>query len=531
MVIMGKIQNYVKSLSEGKRTLCKATIMALLPILCCIVYCALQGHSVMDVYLPAGEWNDELLYFKQIEAVVEHGIPLGYFGYNEGHAEYLSFGAWSPVLFIPWVLWGLLFGWNLMSPILCNIFLMTVAMFVFVVLTKLNWKQLGALALLYCLFPMFTRYVLSGMPEIICISMVIVFYGLGYSYLKCERGAKIVWMFVLSALLTLMRPYMCLFMFLPIFLWVRRSKSWQSIAGSVTVLLGTFGMYVVINNLLGAEYLEPMFSVEWLKVLLDEGIAEGIRYILFTLVHKGAEFAAGITEALRSGYPVGAFFTVFLVSALIMTVQCVIGIVRRKFEDTEADMILCGHCAFTFWGMFAAQLLMYSLNDGSRHLNTFVAAAICLIAVTERKLPGKTAVLGILFLYLFAVKGNYPHFYQVPFATEERLEWVQYWEDAFAEEMALERVAAPNYDNVVSWVLIDSIEGGTPTLTDWNALYALPAGMGINCCYSDYINDNIKRLKGKYLATLSGGSVDVNCINEGFKEIGRNGNVVIYRVR
>lgn len=525
------MQNFLNKSANQYLTIWKALFAALLPILCCVVYCALRGHSVMDVYLPAGEWNDELLYFKQIEAVVEHGLPLGYFGYNEGHAQYLSFGAWSPVLFIPWVLWGLFFGWNLMSPIWCNLFLMAAAMVIFVVLTKPDWKQLGILAVLYGLFPMFTRYILSGMPEIICISMVIVFYGLGYSYLKRERRAEIIWMFVLSALLTLMRPYMCLFMFLPIFLWIRRKKNWQSAAGSAAVLLGTFGLYVVINSLLGAEYLEPMFSVEWLSVLLEEGLLPGIQFVLYTLVHKGAEFAAGITEAFRSGYPVGAFFTIFLASALIMTVQFVIGIVRRKSEDTAADMILCGHCAFTFWGMFAAQLLMYSLNDGSRHLNTFVAAAICLIAVTERKFPAKTAVLGVLFLYLFTVKGNYPHFYEVPFATEERQEWMAYWKDAFTENMVLETETVPSYDNVVDWVLTDRIGDAAPVLTDWNALYALPAGMGINCCFSDYIKDNLPDLKSKYVATLSGGSVDIACATAGFMELGRQGDVVVYQVR
>lgn len=100
-------------------------------------------ESIGQVYLPSSEWNDELFYFKQVEGIVNYGFPLGYFGFNESHALQLSFAAWSPVLVFPWILWGLVFGWNLLSPVICNIVLMTVTIFVFVWLVKPTWKQLG----------------------------------------------------------------------------------------------------------------------------------------------------------------------------------------------------------------------------------------------------------------------------------------------------------------------------------------------------------------------------------------------------
>lgn len=113
-------------------TLIKSLLLGLLPVICCLVYCAAQGHQLSDVYLPSSEWNDELLYYKQVEGIINYAYPLGYFGYNESRALTLSFGAWSPLLFFPWIIWGLLFGWNFMSPILCNIFLMSLSCFLFV---------------------------------------------------------------------------------------------------------------------------------------------------------------------------------------------------------------------------------------------------------------------------------------------------------------------------------------------------------------------------------------------------------------
>ena len=34
-----------------------------------------DGHVPGDVFLPSSYWNDELMYFKQVEAVVSHGLP------------------------------------------------------------------------------------------------------------------------------------------------------------------------------------------------------------------------------------------------------------------------------------------------------------------------------------------------------------------------------------------------------------------------------------------------------------------------
>ena len=126
---------------KNKFIIIQTIVFALLPLLLCIIHCAIKGHAIWDVYIPAGKWNDELLYYKQVEAIIKGGYPAGYYGYNESCAKMLSFGAWSPVLFFPWVIWGLLFGWGLTSPIYCNIFLLSVSLVAFILLAKPDLKQ------------------------------------------------------------------------------------------------------------------------------------------------------------------------------------------------------------------------------------------------------------------------------------------------------------------------------------------------------------------------------------------------------
>ena len=252
-------------------TMCKAVLLALLPLVCCMVYCASQGKTIGQVYLPGSEWNDELFYYKQVESIVKYGYPYGYFGFNESHALKLSFAAWSPVLVWPWILWGLVFGWNLMSPVLCNIFLMMLCCFLFVWLCKPTWKQMGILTLLFCLYTPFVRYMLSVMPEVICFSMLITFYALAVNYLNQERGYKLVLLFLMAGVMTLMRPYMLLFLLLPAYFWVKRS-GWKGAAGSGLVLALVLGLYAGIKHFLGAEYFAPLFFTDWVEAFFEKGL-------------------------------------------------------------------------------------------------------------------------------------------------------------------------------------------------------------------------------------------------------------------
>ena len=44
---------------------------------------AVYGVPLGKIYLPASAWSDEVYYAKQLSAVVTHGVPQGYFGFNK----------------------------------------------------------------------------------------------------------------------------------------------------------------------------------------------------------------------------------------------------------------------------------------------------------------------------------------------------------------------------------------------------------------------------------------------------------------
>lgn len=534
-------------------TMCKAVLLALLPLVCCMVYCASQGKTIGQVYLPGSEWNDELFYYKQVEGIVKYGYPYGYFGFNESHALKLSFAAWSPVLVWPWILWGLVFGWNLMSPVLCNIFLMMLCCFLFVWLCKPTWKQMGILTLLFCLYTPFVRYMLSVMPEVICFSMLITFYALAVNYMNRERGYKLVLLFLMAGVMTLMRPYMLLFLLLPAYFWVKRS-GWKGAAGSGLVLALVLGLYAGIKHFLGAEYFAPLFFTDWVEAFFEKGLFGGFRFTLGKLYRMGRDFAGHTLQGFRTGLASGAFFAGYLVMLCVLCVQSLRDWFRwrrkgRAQEDRKAvaqavdgedksrflknRLVIEVHLAFSFVAMLFALLLMYKLTEGSKHLLTFLAAGIFVVAQMETVAFKKAVLVGVTFAYFYTYKAVDPYDYQVPFAEAGRKKQVEAWQEALGEVMTLTPEEKPGYGNVVIWAFSDSREretgDSTQILSDWQLLYGLPEGMGISCCMPEYLVQNFQELQSRYLFTLSRGELDRMCEEAGHEELWRDGDAVLYQ--
>lgn len=532
--MMGKA--WIKNKSDD--LLIKCILFAMLPVVCCAVRAALSGHTIGDVYLPNSEWNDELFYYKQVEGIVKYGYPQGYFGFNESHGLKLSFAAWSPVLIAPWIVWGLLFGWNLLSPVLCNILLMTFACLLFVWLARPTWKQLGILTVLFCAYTPFTRYMMSGMPEIICMSHLIVFYGLALNYGRnCDAEGRerqsrtaLIWMFVLAAYLTLMRPYMVLFLLLPCFYWIRsayrRGKLWQGIIGSGCVCGVTVGCYALIKHYFGAEYFAPLFFTDWITTFFTDGIGAGVKNLVGTLYYKGLDFCAHLRQGIRSGLASGAFFGGYLVTMALLIWQSARDGRRKRFTP---QFYAETHLAFSFVAMFFALLLMYKLTEGSKHLLTFIAVGLFVVAMMDTKYFIKAILLGAVFLFFYTYRATEAYDYAVPYQTQERADDIAQWTAYFSENLELTTENTPNYDNVVIWVYNEQSTETGETMK-WQLLYTLPEGCGISCCDSNYVLTNFDSLRSRYLTAAAGGAVDQLCAERGCTELARDEDIVFYEL-
>lgn len=523
-----KIKSFLHLDNEKGSVAAAALFLALVPVVCALLYPLAEGGSFWRLYLPASPWNDELFYYKLTENVLSCGYPQGYFGFNESHGQYLSFAAWSPVLLLFWVVWGFFFGWNLLSPMLCNVALLSLAMLLFALLVKPDKRRCLWTGALYGTFIPVTRYALSCIPEVELFALFIVFLGLTEACRKKYRGWMIHGMFVLVMLMTWMRPYLILLLLTPAaLLLARKGKRALLPAGGVAAV--TAAVYAAVNHFFSAPYLTDLFYTEWITVYFEQGIFAGLRYTLWKLYTSLSSMLhmAGENLTIKSGLisAAGLYYFIFLLLLMLLLGKALRRMRHRDWKGflPEGQMLLC------MSGFFVADLLMYRIQEGGRHTLVYIVGCLFLLPsmdLSEKKRSWLSAVLAVLFLFLFVGRGNIPYEFALPWGSEEHRADLADLEAQLAERMKLSG-DAPSYDNTVIWTAWDSVDGETVTV-DFGAYYAVPKGFGINLCDGGYMDVNLETLRSRYIGTVPGGEFEKRCIAAGGREVGRCRRLVIY---
>ncbi|MBO4883611.1 MAG: hypothetical protein J5570_08930 [Lachnospiraceae bacterium] len=533
--------------------------LGLLPIIYVLVKVIIDPTPVS---LLTSEWNDELFYFKQVEAIIDHGYPLGYYGFNDGHALSLSFAAWSPVLVWPWVLLGFVFGWTMKSVFVYNAIIYSVALILFGIMTKPSVKQTIAIAVWFFAFFLNLRYIYSCMPEVICFAHLLVFWGCMLGFFRSSKKGYMIGAIVLGSLMTWMRPYMILFlMFALLVMFVKASGKRNKIIAfciSFFVMGATAFIYYLLNHFLSAEYFMPFFYTDFITTFFTSGFKAGVHNLFGTLYYKGMDFFRFMKDAFYIDSAPGMFFDIYLFMMAVQGVQLITEwtAVRKNVkpdlvtssesvsEKTETKAagrsmrkkIAAGldgsfwcrlYMLFADFALLIAILLMYKLIEGSKHLLTFIAVgAILMIAKKEKSwICALLMSLCLIYFGAFHAVGN-DYDFGIPRQTAESEARYDYFRSAFEEGIVLDTSNVPSYDNAVIWEFRDFV-GEESVTTDWQMLYAVPSGTGINCCF-DYSYDNFDDLKTRYISAPSGGRIEERCIEEGYRLVARDERFCVY---
>ncbi len=488
---------------KHRKLILQTLLFSLFPLICAFAYCLKDGRIPADVFLPASYWNDELMYFKQVGAIVSHGLPQGWFGFNEAHGSLYPFAAWSPMILLPWAVWGKLFGWSLTSPVYANIVFNMIALGAFCLLVRPDKKQSAFVLGLLGVFIPYTRYMLSGMPEALFMCLGIWFVALSLSYDKDKRLWKLFALTAIVIFLTLSRPYLGLFFLVPVWFAVRRSRIWGSL-GMAAAIGGTAAGYVWITKTCCSPYIEPIVETEWLGIFGTEGLGAGISYVFSTLFDKFSYlYDYFLKRAVKYGLFSGALYAVTGLLALFLLIRSIWAF--RKNRDKDLRML----CLFQFAataGMILALFLFYRMGEGAKHLMIFIVAGLLLTAMLEERRMLLKLCTAALCLYFFAFKALAPYDWQVPYDDGILGAEAKALRDQLDKEISPEN-SGDKYDNTVIWLASDMIgEESVPAL--WGLLYMVPEGCGINFCTQQYVVWNLESLQSRYIAALPGGVVD-----------------------
>lgn len=510
----------MQKISKNYKQIIKILLLTCIPLIACYITCLKNGISLGDIYLGNSKWNDEVLYFKITEAAAKFNIPLGYFGYNESSANFGRFGAWSPVIFIFYILYAKIFGWSMLSPIYCNIILMMFAMFMFAYLVVPTKRQTIFICLFYCIFTMITRYVLSGMPEAAVYSILLIFMGFSIkTYRIHEDDFKIRYLVILNLLvlfLVLMRPYWILLFFVPAWYWYGAKKRKKVIFIEGMMAFVSLAIYFAIASNLCAQYLVPIINLDWLKLVFTNP-GRGIYNIFYILISQMQGILQAMNEGMIQGTLTGVLYTAFLLIILYF----VFSILECKKTDHRKKWALY-YALGCFLIMLLAIFYLYDLQVGSRHIMGFILIFMLILPLIETSEKRNLLFLA-LFIWIFCVRTTDEYMYQIPIHTDDKETAIACGRDELADSIDVN--ADDPWDNTIIWLYSDE------TTIDFTYLYAMPEGMGINLCYKSYVLTNFEHLKPRYIITNIGEEVDLLC-KERKKELkAEYGNVHIWKLR
>ena len=88
---------------------------------------------------------------------------------------------------------------------------------------------------------------------------------------------------------------------------------------------------------------------------------------------------------------------------------------KLKSEGAINRIIIEINYFVVMFGMLMALLLMYKLEEGSKHLLTFIAGGVFIMAVLNNKAFVKNIVFAAVCIFFFMIKGTSAYDYQVPF--------------------------------------------------------------------------------------------------------------------
>ena len=519
----------------NKELLIKCVVALLFPALLCIVYCAVRGIGISELFLPASYNNDCVFYYKQIEGILKGGIPVGYFGFDESRAAVGGLAAWSHLIYFPWIVWGRIFGWNFASVLVCNVVLFGIALAVFTLLTKPGTVNYIISLLALALFPSLPIHLLNALPEAVVASVFIVFLGLSIKICEYSIGkndgnkqnkkyltAYIVAAFVFGAFLTIIRPYMIVFLAVPIYVLIKAYGK-KMIAVSALILFAVIVAYVLITKFFTADYFSPLFDTGIVKLLLKGKIGEAFWTTVSVLKTMTAGIAGFIGSAFKFGSTAGTQYVMAIIGLIVS------GVLVFDKESKERKPVYLVYFIALILLLGAIVLFLQKSNEGARHLWIFAIAGCLILPETVKVNIPVYALKGvsIVLLIIFIARGSLvPTDYDIPVGTPELRSNIEEWKEAF-KALEVDKKATDGFENTVAWVFVD-YDNGDMIVTEYAPLYVLPAGMGISCCYPDHILADIDSVKCRYIYTDAKGEVAKLCEEKNMNIVAKVGDTVIY---
>lgn len=476
-------------LNNDKKKRGPVLMVVVLPLLQAVIialYCMITYKSA----LPVPQWNDEGAYYTLIKTWLATGQPLGYWGFDGGHAILGTGSAWSPAILLPYAVFGMMFGWNYSSVYFANLLFLTFAQILFLLLVRPEKKARIRMFILQAVSTVVLLYSVTLMSELLRFSLAIILAGMIYRlyFGKCSRIFRFVIMPLF--LLALIQIYIFFVFAVPLYVFgvLKGSKWWtwwKKTLISLAVLLLVGGASYYLLHLISSNY--NIYKTENLLEALQSLDIPAVFRAVLSMVKEGL-WGLGSCFLSRMGHGLFQWFVPFIILLIFLPfgVLCADGWKMRNGKQNfwNRDHILCAQGAFGTALFLSAFITVYSLEPFTffRSMGIVLLFTLYLLMMTEHKWLFPVLLLfygtGMIFL-----PANLKDFTEERYPGRETIEEWKELENELESHIALQTDADPWKNTIALYTLEPRV------------LAAMPAGSGVNMMlYTDSIPEKAEYL-------------------------------------
>lgn len=446
------------------------------------VLCNVIGTD--NSWLPMPRWNDEAAYYELLKTWLETGQPLGYWGFDGGHALIGTGSAWSSAILFPYAVFAMMFGLNHSTVFFANIFFMCIANAIFILLVNPNEKQCIRMVLVQIFSVITILYTQALMSEMLRYALIFIMAGMLYRLYFQETGKWFRYVIVPIYMILIIQVYIFMVFVVPLYIFAicRKWKFWKKAVAALgaTGIIG--GASYFLLHLISSNY-----NIYKTEILLDSLKNGDVVAIVRSLVWMVKEGLWGLYSCFLTGTGYGLFkwFLLFLLLLVVSPlVEMTIRFIRKKKgtlgEEKEfwnADRQMMMMVAFSICLYVAAYITVYSLEPFTFFRGVGIVVIFAMYLFTMMK--NKRLFAGLLICYavgMVFMPANFKYFSEERYLTrEQKEEWI-----TFEKELSEVIVVDEEKDEWDNTVAIFTLEP--------KVIAGIPAGAGVNMIlYSEEI--------------------------------------------
>ena len=475
-------------------------------------FIAYRSTLANGLWFPMSTNSDEVMYNRQLAAVLSQGGPQGYFGYNENHAVIGHYSTWGPFVIWLYAIPGILFGTGYNTVFWCNMVFSLLCWCVFT--WRMDWKHQLTFALgLFCAWlPL--RQIFTGTSEPLHFFLLAVVLAASRAIADGKRSGTAAALLACTVE-TVIRPYGVVLFLFPLVFGRKGNFRKLQVAGTAgvaaaAVLFSLWGM-----NTLAAPYSEQSLDFTVFTRLGQGDILGATGYFFQKLfaacISLWQDYLRPTLYGCADQYTVDAahgFLRVLLLMAVVLAL-CIYDAMKKCPIRGKVCALICAGV------IFLAILVLYNPMQLRRY-SAFLCLLLIMVASAEDILAAGVCVPLLILLVFpagFTVADKLPAYNAV---MDQQMQQIT---------QALQRSQSQLEGNEDPWQHTLAFAYGD---VHYGYLYALPAGMGIEFDWNVYVADPENTIYSRYAIVNHGTEAEARLQKDGWQVLVSTENEIIY---